>query len=52
MQQMEICVNCGTSYAESDYASLARFIMRQKPACSLSCNIALGQVLNRPKGGE
>ncbi len=40
----EICMGCGKGYWESDYARLARSIMKQKPACSLKCNRKLRQV--------
>jgi hypothetical protein len=38
-----ICAYCGKKYDESDYGALCRVIMQHEPACSLACNVALGQ---------
>jgi len=40
----QTCAVCGRTYMESPFGYLARGIMQHKPACSLECNKALGQV--------
>ena len=45
----QIRVNCGKEYEESGYGLLSRKIMEHKPACSLQCNIELGQVQEQGK---
>lgn len=39
-----ICACCGVEIPHSDLGLWADIILKRKPACSLECNIKLGQI--------
>jgi len=43
----EICANCGKDYEETQLGGWTTIILNYKPACSVECNMALGQIKER-----